>query len=199
MPRTPEREKVFLQIGFNSPDREGSLRTIEIIGIPGEKQENGECVVSQKAQLFFDDLVVKPLFAESRRLRDCDFRCLKIWVYHPEISDKDRGYDIPKLDKNDLRITSDISSSGLKDIYILDNRLRGEEYRQWKQTAENLFSPLFRKFVAPPKPPESSGENPLAKFVETVFSGIDSVMNTVDKYGEMKRSLFFNTLVIQID
>lgn len=199
MPRSSEGEKTFLQIGFNASDREGSLRTIEIIGIPGEKLANGECVVSQKAQHFFDDLIVKPLFTESRRLRNCNFRYLKIWAYHPDIKDSERGYDVPKLDRRDLKIDSNVSSSGLKTIYILDNGLKGEEYRQWKQTAEDLFSPVFRKFIALPKPPEISGSNLFSRLIETALDSVDSVMSSVDKYGEMKRSLFFDTLIIQID
>ena len=164
MPRNSE-QKVFLQIGFNSSEHEGSLRTIEVIGVPGEKRANGEYIVSQKAQYFFDDLVVKPIFIESRRLRECNFRCLKIWMYHPDIQDGERGYEVPKLDKHDLRIDSNVPSSGLRNIYVLDNGLQGEEYRRWKQTAEDLFYPLFKKFIVPPKPPELSREHSLSRFV----------------------------------
>ncbi len=199
MPRSSEGEKVFLQISFNASDREGSLRTIEIIGIPGEKLANGECVVSQKAQHFFDDLIVKPLFEESRRSRNCNFRYLKVWACHPDIKDSERGYSVPKVDKHDLKIGSDIPSSGLKNIYVLDNGLKEEEYRQWKQVAEDLFSPLFRKFIVSPRPPEIHGGNPFSRLIETVLDGVDSAINSVDKYGEMKRSLFFDTLIIQID
>lgn len=192
MPRNIEREKVFLQIGFNASERTGSLQTIELIGMPGEKLANGECVISPKTQHFFDDLIVKPIFAESRRLRNCNFGYLKIWLYDPDTRDNQRGYEVPKIDNQDLKISSNITDSELVNIYVLDNGLKGEEYKQWEQTAEILFSPLFRKFVAPPSLPDAFNENPLFKF-------IDSVVNTVDKYGEMKRSLFFNNLIIQID
>ncbi len=114
MPRVHEsREQVFLQIGFNSPRNDGILKTIEIIGVPGEKLINGECVVSEKAQNFFDDLIVKPIFMKSRRLQGCDFRYLKIWVYHSDIKNGERGYKVPNIDQNDLIISSSIPSSGI--------------------------------------------------------------------------------------
>jgi len=194
-PRNSQCEEVFLQIGFNSNEQDGALRTIEIMGIPGKRLANDDYEVSLRAKHFFDDLIVRPLFVESRRLRNCNFRHLKIWAYHPDIKDNKRGYEIPGLDEHDLKIDSDVSSSGLKNIYVLDNGIKGEEYKQWKQTAEDLFSPLFRKFIVPPKPLEISGDGLLSKLIE----GVDSVMSSVDKYGRMKRDLFFDSLIIQID
>ncbi|EDN70601.1 hypothetical protein BGP_2640 [Beggiatoa sp. PS] len=192
MPRTSEHEKVFLQVGFDSGETEGNLRTIEIIGIPGEKLSNGECVVSAKAQCFFDDLVAKPLFRESRHLRDCNFKSLKIWLYHPDVN-SERGYDVPQIDNRDLEISSNVSASKLRRIYVLDNGLKDTEYQLWQRMTSKLFLPLFRKFVAPPEPPEASG------LIGAFFDLVDSTMNTVDKYAQMKQSLFFNTLIIQID
>ncbi|CAK8719055.1 hypothetical protein GCAAIG_08515 [Candidatus Electronema halotolerans] len=199
MPRVNEqREEIFLQIGFNSSNADGSLKTIEVIGIPGEKLSNGKCVVSEKAQHFFDDLIVKPIFMKSRQMRSCDFRYLKIWAYNPDVKDSQRGYKVPSIDQNDLKIVSDTKSSGLRDIIILDNGLTGESYQRWKVICIELFSHLFRRFVAPPKPPEFEGRIGM-KFIDTIFSGIDSMMTKSDKYGEMKRNLFFDTLIIQID
>jgi hypothetical protein len=199
MPRIYEPEKVFLQVGFESAEPDGKLRTIEIIGIPGEKLQNGDCVVSAKAQQFFDDLVARPLFRESRRLRSCDFQYLKIWLYDPE--DSERGYEVPKIDHRDLEISPNIGYfSKLQRLYVLDNGLKGLEYERWKKMANELFIPLFKQFVAPPKAPDTSDSNLFSKMLGFfLLSPLDSGINTMDKYGKMKQSLFFNTLIIQID
>jgi len=200
MPRIhKQKEEIFLQIGFNSSKNDGTLKSIEVTGIPGERLPNGKCVVSEKAQHFFDDLIVKPIFQKSRQMQSCNFRHLKIWTYHPDIEESKRGYKVPNIDQNDLKIVSETFHSGLHTIIVLDNGLTGESYQRWKTICIELFSQLFARFVAPPKPPEFERRLPNLKFIDTIFSGIDSMMTKVDKYGEMKRSLFFDTLIIQID
>lgn len=196
MPREPAIEEVFLQIGFNSPESDGSLRTIEMFGVPGERLKNGKCVVSEKAQRFFDDLIVRRIFRESRRLPDCNFEYLKIWLYDTEIGDDERGFVVPKVDSHDLDILSTVRSSRLERIYVLDNGLKGLEYERWKRTVEDLFVPLFSEFIAPPKPPSRLSDNPFVKLVTAMTEG---VIGTVDEYSKMKQSLFFNALIIQID
>ncbi|GET38493.1 hypothetical protein [Microseira wollei] len=158
-------ERVFLEIGFRSPEREGSLRSIELLGLPGQKLKNNECVVSEKVQQFFDDLIVRKIFRQSRRIPDCNFEYIKIWLYDTEIGDAERGYAVPKIDKGDLKISSNVLSSKLERIYVLDNELTGREYDRWKEMAEKLFSPLFRDFIAPPELPDILADNPFAKFV----------------------------------
>ena len=48
MTSSSQPKKAFLQVGFRSPEAKGSLRTIEILGIPGTKLRNGEYVVTDK-------------------------------------------------------------------------------------------------------------------------------------------------------
>jgi len=188
-------EKIFLEIGFRSPESEGSLRTIELFGVPGERLPNGECIVNQKVQRFFDDLIVRKLFYQGRQLPDCNFEYLKIWLYDTETRDAQRGYDIPKIDRYDLEISSNNTLSKLEKIYVLDNGLTNSEYERWAKTAEQLFNPLFKKFILPPEPPSIEANsifNPLLKLVENIHESLDS-------YSNLKRNLFFNALIIQID
>jgi hypothetical protein len=192
MSQRSDSEKVFLQIGFRSPEREGSLRTIELFGIPGERLGNGEYIVSEKTQRFFDDLIVRKIFRDSRRLPSCDFEHLKIWLYDIDVKDEERGYEIPRIDERDLKIRSDVGSSRLERIYVLDNELDGREYELWKKTAEALFIPLFSKFLTPPEPPDILRNIPLVKFAE-------EIAEKVDPYLKMRQSVFFNALIIQID
>lgn len=108
----------FLEIGFRSASSEGTLQTIELIGVPGEQLSNGEYAVSNKVRLFFDDLIVRQLFRKSRFIPECDFKILKIWLYDTEIPDQERGYEIPKLDNKDLPLVSKKSASKLKKKFI---------------------------------------------------------------------------------
>ncbi|NJL51788.1 MAG: hypothetical protein HC930_05365 [Hydrococcus sp. SU_1_0] len=162
------------------------------MGLPGQKLKNRECVVSEKAQRFFDDLIVRKIFRESRRISDCKFQYIKIWLYDTNISDAERGYAVPKIDKGDLEIRSNVLSSKLERIYVLDNELTGREYDQWKKTATELFTMLFMQFIAAPELPSILADNPLAKFVE-------KMTDSVDNYGKMRQKLFFNALIIQVD
>ena len=196
MTSSSQPKKVFLQVGFRSPEQEGSLRTIEIFGIPGEKLKRDDYVVTDKSKSFFDDLIVRKLFRKSRFLTDCDFEYLKIWLYNLDVDDSKRGYDVPKLDERDLKIKSSVSSSKLEYIYVLDNGLSGNDYTLWKRTVKDLFTPLFIGFVAPPTAPEEVVNNPLFKLVE---SFTDPLRDSLDPYGKIKQKLFFNALIIQID
>jgi len=195
MNQSYEPEKNFLEIGFRSPESEGSLRTIELFGVPGEQLPNGQCVVNQKVQRFFDDLIVRRIFYQGRKLPDCNFEYLKIWLYNTETRNTHRGYDIPQIDRDDLEILSNNPLSRLEKIYVLDNGLKDSEYARWSKTAEQLFNPLFQKFVLPPEPPSIEANsilNPLLKLVENVHDSLDS-------YSNLKRNLFFNALIVQID
>lgn len=192
MPRSKQSQRIFTSIGFRSSHPDGNLRAVEIIGVPGEKNWNGECSISEKVERFFDDLIAQPIFRESRRLNDCDFSYLKIWLYATDEPEDEQGYQVPLLDEHDLEIKSNIPTSELKFIYVLDNELRGTEYRRWKRTAELIFSPLFKKFVAPPEFPKSFPVNPFSRL-------IDSLEDSLDPYTKMKRELFFNAFIIQID
>ena len=192
MSSTPKDEKIFLHIDFRSSESNGILNTIEIFGLPGEKLNNGQCVVSEKVKGFFDDLIVRKIFRQSRRIPACDVKSIKIWLCDTSMTDAERGYAVPKIDKGDLEIRSNVLSSNLERIYVLDNELTGREYDQWKKMAENLFSPLFMQFIAAPELPAILADNPFAKFVE-------KMTESVDNYGKMRQNLFFNALIIQVD
>lgn len=106
MSRYSGSENHFIEIGFRSASSEGSLQTIELIGVPGERLPNGEYTVSNKVRLFFDDLIVRTLFRKSRFIPEGNFRALKIWLYDTLESNQERGYEIPELDERDIPITS---------------------------------------------------------------------------------------------
>jgi hypothetical protein len=196
MSRYSSSENPFLEIGFRSASSEGTLQTIELIGVPGERLPNGEYAVSDKVRKFFDDLIVRSLFRKSRFIPECDFRTLKIWLYDTEISNQERGYEIPKIDQRDLRLRENNMVSKLESIYILDNELEGKEYGLWKKICKELFGTLFANFIAPPEPPSIIADNPL---FQPLVQMMDNLTGAVDHYGQMKKKLFFNALIIQVD
>lgn len=192
MSRKFKNEPVFLKVGFRSSERIGSLRTIELIGVPGERSRTGQYAVSEKTQLFFDDIIARKLFRDSRHLSDCNFEHLTIWLYEMDVKNEKRGYEVPVIDEHDLEIKDSSNVSSLERIYVLDNELTGNEYIEWKNTAEALFNPLFSKFITPPKIPDNFKYNPFAKLAE-------GLAETVDPHLKMKQAVFFNALIIQID
>ncbi|MEC4983539.1 MAG: hypothetical protein SAJ37_17175 [Oscillatoria sp. PMC 1068.18] len=190
-------ETIFLEIGFQSSDTKGKLQQIYLIGIPGENLPNGQCTVSPKTRLFFDDSITRSLFQKSRFIPECDFRFLKIWLYDTETSNEERGYEIPKIDERDLCLLKNNSlPSKLEKIFVLDNELQGREYEIWKKCCQELFGSLFSKFIAPPEPPDIVAENFLFK---PMVDLIDGFTGNLDRYGKMKKKLFFNALIIQVD
>lgn len=83
--------------------------------------------------------------------------------------------------------------SSLKGIYVLDNELQDREYQQWEKTARSLFQPLLKNFVLPPQfPLFSLDKSPL-------YAWKESMESQLDPYAQMKRSLFFDHLIIQVD
>lgn len=186
----------FLEIAFRSDISEGTLKVIELVGVPGEQSLNREYLIKDEIRLFFDDLIVKPLFRKSRHIPNCDFQILKIWLYDTESSNEERSYEIPEVDHRDLCISSKNSISKLKKIYILDNELKGEEYEQWKNICEKLCTGLFNNFIASPEPPDILTQNSLVKpFVEL----IDKFTGSLDQYNRWKKKIFFDALIIQVD
>jgi hypothetical protein len=196
MSRYSSLENPFLEIGFRSDSSKGTLQTIELIGVPGERLASGGYAITDKVRLFFDDLIVRTLFRKSRFVPECDFCNLKIWLYDTETPDEERGYEIPKIDEKDLCFRRKKNSSKLEKIYVLDNELEGEEYRRWKEICKELFESLFTNFIAPPEPPDMIADNLLFKPLVQI---IDNFTDTFDPYGLMKRNLFFNALIIQVD
>ncbi len=189
--RNPEPEIIYTAISFRSPYREGNLKTIELVGVPGQRLKNGELVVSQKTQRFFDDLIVGKLFALSSRL-PIQFQEIKIWLYDTNASEEERGYKIPDIDNRDLPIFSNVPFSKLEAIYILDNELSGAEYQKWARDAQQLFTPIFKEFIAPPEPPDILANNP-------IFQAFQTLGETLDPKSKAKRKILFNALIVQID
>ncbi|MCV3217398.1 hypothetical protein OGM63_28475 [Plectonema radiosum NIES-515] len=185
-------ENIYTAVGFRSSEPDGSLKIIEIFGLSGQRINDNQVVVTPKTQTFFDDLIVRKIFRQSCRIRKCDFKSLKIWLYDTKIMNKDRSYDLPKIDEHDLVIRSNVPYSNLEQIYVLDNNLKGDEYQEWRSIAEELFTPLFLGFVAPPEAPEIIAENPIVKTIGSLFEPLDP-------YGKMKQKILFNSLIIQID
>ena len=201
MVSSSNNETVFLRIGFRSLEKEGSLTSIELFGVPGKGSTTGQVDINQQIQHFFDNLIARPIFRKARLIPECHFQSLKIWLYDTETKDDERGYQIPPIDERDLEITSHVSSSKLEVIYVLDNHLTGREYERWEKIAMELFTPLFIKFIAPPELPSELANNPLVKLMEASPFGkaLEMVNTTLDPYSNMKQNLFFNALIIQID
>lgn len=201
MSYSANNNNIFLTIGFRSPDQQGSLNSIEIIGVPGKTDSTGQAIISKKIRALFDDLIARVVFRQSRMMPECDFEYLKIWLYDTETQDAERGYQIPQIDERDLEIKSNVPSSKLESIYVLDNQLEGQEYESWVKISRSLFTPLFLKFIAPPEPPSEIANNPVFKLMEASPLGkaFEKVNETLDPYGQMKQKLFFNSLIIQID
>jgi hypothetical protein len=201
MQSSSNNENVFLRIGFRSPEKEGSLTSIELFGIPGKTSTTDQVDSSEKIKRFFDDLIARAIFRKARLMPECDFEYLKIWLYDTETKDAERGYQIPQIDKSDLEIPSNVPSSKLELIYVLDNQLTGREYERWEKIARELFTPLFLKFIAPPELPSELANNPFVKLMEASPFGkaLEMVNSTLDPYSPMKQKLFFNALIIQID
>lgn len=193
--------ELFLNIGLRSPDPDAILHSIEICGIPGTATSAGQLTVNPKIQKFFDDLIARVIFHQAHRMPDCDFESLKIWLYDTGTPPEERGYEVPQLDDRDLLIKSKLVSSKLEFIYVLDNLLKGSEYKRWRKTVYQLFDPLFMKFTTPPEPPSELSNNPLFQLVakSPLGKGLETVNKTLDPYLEMKQDLFFNALIIQID
>lgn len=191
MPRTSKSQDIFLTVTLKSDHPDRNLKRIDTIGVPGEYQ-NGQYILSDAMSSFFDDTIARPLFAASRRIPNLDWEKLTIWLYP---TDEDSlEYQVPTIDDRDLGIKSNIPESNLKLIYVLDNDLKGNEYRQWKKVTEAIFMPLFKKFVAPPQLPSSFPLpfNPFSPLIE-------SLDYRLDRYAKMKRELFFDALIIQVD
>ncbi len=178
----------FLQVGFKNPDTRAKLETIELYGVPGEKNSLGEFKVNDNILKFFDARIIQELFCQSRKQLGCDFSNLKVWIYDTTIRNAERGYAVPDIDERDWTIKSQLKTSRLKRIYFLDNGLTDEAGQQWRQKATNLLTPLFSSFQALPSGPDT--------FLTGFFK---SIMEKIDPYEAMVRDVFFNALIVQID
>ncbi len=187
MPRN-KTQNIYLSATYESSRPDSILKQMQIIGIPG-KNQNGQYVLSDLMYRFFDDTIARPIFAQSRQIPNLDWEKLKIWLFATDEDDDSVEYQIPELDNRDLKIESNIRESNLNCIYVLDDELSGNEYRRWNKTAKTLFTPLFGKFVAAPELPQLPFNLPF----------LESLDSRLDPYAKMKRELFFDGLIIQID
>ncbi|MFM5994377.1 MAG: hypothetical protein ACKO9U_07370, partial [Dolichospermum sp.] len=148
---TQDSENIYTAVGFRSSEPDGTLRTIELFGLPGQKNRDDQVVFMPERQSFVDDLIVRKIFRQSCKIRNCDFKHLQIWLYNTQLRNKDQGYSVPEIDERDLVIKSNFPFSRLEQIYVLNNNLEESEYQEWRSIVEELFTPLFSQFVPPPE------------------------------------------------
>ncbi|MCC5662751.1 hypothetical protein LC653_02090 [Nostoc sp. CHAB 5784] len=187
----PQSTKVYLSIDFRSTNPTGRLASIKLHGVPGRELENEEFSVNEKIRDFCNELIVDKIFRRSHNIGS-NFEHLEIWLYDSKSDRQNLEYLIPELDQDDLKIASDISASQLRNIYILDNKVQDDKLDDWEQEVRKLFRPLFAEFVKLPEMPESLANIPLFKRVESVMS------KTIPYHGILE-TLFFDTLIVQID
>ncbi|MEH2064579.1 MAG: hypothetical protein V7K50_20350 [Nostoc sp.] len=181
-------QNIYLSISFRSPEISGSLQTIKLHGVPGQELNNGECVLDNEMKKFCMDNIVAKIFRRSLDLNS-EFNRLEIWFYNSNTARQKISYFLPEVDERDLLILSNISTSKLKQIYVLDNELEGNELTDWHKEVKSLFKPLFEEFVI------------MSDNLKSVplFKGIESVISKGILHYEMKQNLFFDTLMIQVD
>ncbi|MEL7534589.1 MAG: hypothetical protein AAFN10_25000, partial [Bacteroidota bacterium] len=68
MKEKESNSEVYLQVDFCSSDTTQALKKIELLGIPGERSEDGGYIVNEKVNRFFEELIAKELFRESAKL-----------------------------------------------------------------------------------------------------------------------------------
>ncbi|MEL6604464.1 MAG: hypothetical protein AAFP20_14700 [Cyanobacteria bacterium J06614_10] len=191
MENKESNKEVYLQVDFCSSDATHSLQKIELLGIPGERSEDGGYVVNERVNRFFEELLAKELFRESIKLTQFPVNTLKIWLYDTSISEEDRDYHLPEIKGKDLEINSPLSSSELERVFVIDKGFSGKDYEVWKSSCKELVTPLFSRFVPPPDPPEILKEFLVMKFGEELSSKLDL-------YLSMRKNMFFNALIVQI-
>ncbi|WP_334191198.1 hypothetical protein DOP62_14140 (plasmid) [Synechococcus elongatus PCC 11801] len=197
MSQSARNEAVFLHVGFQSSEEEGYLRTIELFGIPGERLDNGQCVVSKKVLSFLDDLMIRRIFYRSRKTTRCKFKSLKIWLYDSNIDKDKRGYFVPETSNQDIIIPRNLTKpfSQIKSIHILSNGLNGLELKSLEEISKSLFSPLFDDFCVVLKLPGEVRSLPL------ISDWVRIAENFIEKSAPnelMKQNLFFDSLVIEV-
>ncbi|MEO0769453.1 MAG: hypothetical protein AAFY72_08460 [Cyanobacteria bacterium J06649_4] len=185
-------EEVYFQTSYRSFSEAEGLNEIELLGIPGELQPNGEYIVNKEITGFFEDLIAKELFRGSRKQTHYQFESLKVWLYDTTLKTELLGDKFPSLTEKTLRIDSPIEQSELICIYVVENDFLMDEYVVWKEACEQLLRPLFHRFVPPPDPPDV-----LKDFLVMRF-GMD-LTNKLDLYLSMRKNMFFNALIVQMD
>ncbi|MEL6262852.1 MAG: hypothetical protein AAFQ40_12025 [Cyanobacteria bacterium J06623_5] len=192
MKEKESNSEVYLQVDFCSSDTTQALKKIELLGIPGERSEDGGYIVNEKVNRFFEELIAKELFRESAKLNQFPVNTLKIWLYDTSILREEQDYYLPEVTAGkDLEILSPLSSSELERIFVIDKGFLDDEYERWKTFCEELVTPLFSRFVPPPDPPEILKEFLVMKFGEELSSKLDL-------YLSMRKNMFFNALIVQI-
>jgi hypothetical protein len=200
MSRKYNSNKVFLQVIFCSPEREAKLKTIELCGIPAFRASSGQYVADIQVQKIFDTLLVRNLFRNSIRYPEHYFDHLKIWLYDISTTGNNQGYEIPVINDKDLVLHSNISTSILKRIYILDNDLSAQDHEARKKMAEFFFNPLFSKFrpASPLPKPQLTNVTKNTSFMKNIMEGFTDVSEKGELNLKIKETLLshFNALII---
>ena len=183
-------DELYFQTSYRSSDETENLNIIELSGIPGERQENGEYIVNEQVNGFFEERIAKELFRSSRKLSGYQVTNLKVWLYDTSLKLETLGNQFPKLTEKTLKIESFLDQSELDCIYVLNDW--ADECDAWEAACKKLLAPLFHQFVPPPDPPD------VLKDFLVMRLGID-LTNKLDLYLSMRKNMFFNALIVQIN
>ncbi|MFM6025107.1 MAG: hypothetical protein ACKPER_19615, partial [Dolichospermum sp.] len=82
---TQDSENIYTAVGFRSSEPDGTLRNIELFGLPGQKNRDDQVVFMPERQSFFDDLIVRKIFRQSCTIRTYDFKHIQIWLYTTQL------------------------------------------------------------------------------------------------------------------
>lgn len=196
--RSRDREKVDLVTDISPSDRlpnpliaEVDTSKIELLGVPGERQENGQFVVNQKVTNLFRELISKEVFSDVYATCGCQFESIKVWLHDTSYPADLRETQFPKVTDKAYCIESPVQKSALTTICVLDNGLEADEYDAWKAACHKLYTPLFHRFVPPPAPPDV-----LKDFLEMRFG--PDLAGKLTLYLDMQNNLFFDALIIQM-
>jgi len=183
-------EAAYLPIVFKSQKEEDNLKSIEIFGVPAERLQNDECYISENAKNFLNDCVAEGLFTANRTLSQYSFESLKIWLYNTSKPQDSQGYPCPSRGQIAIELPSHLEASELTSISIVDIGLSGKPYQLWESGCEELFKPMFSRFIAPPDPPDV-----LKEFLQMRFG--TRLSTRLDLYLSMRKNMYFDALIVE--
>jgi hypothetical protein len=182
-------QRIYTSIVFQAPQ---STTTVEIIGVPGRETLDGQCIINEIIERFFDDCIAKPIFKANSRFNQ-DFSSFKIWLYDTEENLDHQSYVIPSL-AHSVGIPASVPNSMLNVIHILSRDISDFDNRSWRRSVEAIGHSLFKSLAVLHEVPCSSSAIP-----ENPFYRLQRFLESRDPYTEMKQELFFDALIVQID
>jgi len=188
--RSSDRSKVNLEARAPLMSKV-DVSKIELSGIPGVRQQDGSFLVNKKVTDFFAELISKEVFSDVYKSCSYQFDSIKVWLYDTSYPADLREKSFPELTERSLKLSSPIEKSALEAIYVLDTGLHSNEYNTWEQACHELYTPLFKRFVPPPDPPDI-----LKDFLEIRFGA--ELSSKLNLYLDMRNHLFFDALIIQM-